>query len=584
MLLVVAWDGACFEVVDDFVAAGDMPALAALLERGRAWRVRSTVPPVTFPAWTSFMTGTGPARHGITDFAVRDPGAYRVRFVNSTYRRQPTIWSLLAAAGKRVGVYAMPATYPAEKSCALQVCGFDTPLGASGAEGFCHPRTLGDQLMKRYGSLAIEGVPQGRIEEGWHRQAASRLLATIALRTTIVCDLLSEQSFDVFAVHYMESDTVAHHFWQFDDDASPRTRRGPRSTIREVYRALDRALARLVAVAGDDADVVLVSDHGSGGCSDRAIFWNRWLADGGWLRFTSGGGGAGARALRRAALKLVPAPLQARLFGRFAGAASRLESRARFAGIDWVNTSAFSDELPYYPSLWLNLKGREPGGIIERGDVDSVLRDLAAAAMEFRDPFDGGRVVSAVRRREELFDGPFAALAPDLIFELRQPDGYSYCAGSSLGGAEASAMRRLSAYEMRGAKGGSTSGSHRDFGLMVVAGTRVGSSDAVTAEPLRACCTMADAGVTALALGGVAATPAMEGCSVVDCEVRSALAAGGQTFVSESGDEVSAMPEPSDPTLARAEQSIDYYGSPHAYDAAEEAEVIERLRSLGYLP
>jgi len=569
MLLVVAWDGACFEVLDDFVAAGDMPALAALLERGRAWQVRSTVPPVTFPAWTTFMTGAGPARHAITDFAVREPGGYRVRFVNSSYRRMPTIWSVMAAAGKRVGVYAMPATYPAEQVCALQVCGFDTPLGASGAEGFCHPRGLADRLRARYGSLAVEGVPQGCIDEGWHRRAASQLLATIALRTTIVCDLLAEQRFDVFAVHYMEPDTVAHHFWQFDDQLSPRLRRGPRGTIREVYRALDSALARLLAAAGEDAQVLLVSDHGSGGSSDRAIFWNRWLAERGWLHFEPDGGGAGARALRRAALRLVPAARQARLFGRLPGAASRLESKARFAGIAWERTRAFSDELPYYPSLWLNVKGREPRGIVAPGDVGAALRDLEAEALELRDPFDGGPVVSAVRRREELFDGPFARLAPDLIFELRQPGGYSYCAGSSRGGAETRALRRLSAHEMRGAKGASTSGSHRDFGMMIVAeaGRTTGNRAAVGdgGGPTRGCCTIADAGVTALGMAGLAATVGMEGRSAAGGELTAALETTGLAGAGPEREAVDAEPS-------------------CVYGAAEEAEVVERLRSLGYLP
>lgn len=565
MLLVVAWDGADFEVVEDFVRAGDMPALAQLRRRGRAFRLRSTVPAVTFPAWTSFMTGAGPSRHGITDFAVRTPGSYRVRFVNSTYRRLPTLWGLLAGAGRKVGVYAMPATYPAETACAVQVCGFDTPLGASGGDGFCQPASLAAELKARYGSLAIEGLSQTRIDEGWHARARTRLLASIERRTTIVCDLLRERGpFDAFVVHYMESDTVSHHFWQFHDDASPWARAGASGeggAIGDVYRALDASLARLREAAGDDATVMLLSDHGSGGSSDRAICWNRWLADRGWLAFERGAGaGVGAAvsgALRRAALGLVPASMQARLFGRFAAAASRLESRARFAGIDWSRTRAFSDELSYYPSLWLNVKGREPQGTLDAGDVDAALTDLEAEARELRDPFDGEAVVTAVHRRDELFDGPHAGLCPDLVLELRRPHGYSYCAAPSRGGAERDVIRRLSAEEKSGAKGGSSSGAHRDFGLMVVGGGRPGEFEPASAEAALPTCTMADAGVTALALAGLGATAAMDGRCVLDLGNSPAAAPPGPGLFPP--------------------------GVETAYDEEEEAALAERLRALGYL-
>src|SRR5687767_2963199 len=104
LLLVVGWDGACFELADRFVAEGRMPVLAGLLASSRCWRVRSTVPAVTFPAWTSFLTGARPDHHGVTDFTIPREGGYGVRFVNSTHRRLPTILQAMSAAGLRVGM------------------------------------------------------------------------------------------------------------------------------------------------------------------------------------------------------------------------------------------------------------------------------------------------------------------------------------------------------------------------------------------------------------------------------------------------------------------------------------------------
>ncbi len=550
MLLVLGWDGACLELVDRFRSEGRMPALDALLRRGRAWRVRSTTPAVTFPAWTTFLTGAEPDHHGITDFTAPRPGSYGVRFLNATHRRLPTALARLSDAGLRVGQYGVPATWPPEERGVFEICGFDTPLGATGGARATHPRELADLLRRRHGRLGVEGVPQSRIDETWHERTRERLVADVELRTRIACELLRDHDLDVFVLHFMEPDTASHHYWQFDDTGSPRHRRGPTGVLADVYAALDRSLAELLSAAGAGADVMLLSDHGSAGASDRVVFWNRLLADLGWLRFRPTRGEGLAVRLRRAALDVLPVGLQARAFAAAGPFAGRLESGARFAGIDWKGTRAYSDELPYFPSIRLNLAGREPEGVLREEDRGALIEEITARLLSLRDPFDGGAVVDAVRRREELFDGPFVQQYPDLILELRRPGGYAYGAGSSRAGLEREAIRRWRSDEASGAKGSATSGVHGDFGLGVVVAPGI---EAGRAEEE---CRLADFTVTMLALAGVSPSEFMRG--------RCLLEAGDGLRAPRA---VPAVP------VAAVE-----------YDEAAEREVEERLRALGYLP
>jgi len=73
-LLVIGLDGASLDLVRPWADEGRLPVLAALMKRGAWGRLRSTVPPATFPAWTSLVTGVNPGRHGIFDFSARVPG------------------------------------------------------------------------------------------------------------------------------------------------------------------------------------------------------------------------------------------------------------------------------------------------------------------------------------------------------------------------------------------------------------------------------------------------------------------------------------------------------------------------------
>ena len=552
MILVVAWDGADLGLIEPWIADGELPEIAALIERGATRSLASTRPPVTFPAWTSFMTAATPDCHGIPDFTIRD--GYRVRFANAADRRLPTVFALMTRAGLRVGTYGLPATYPPEPLSAFQIPGFDTPFGVSPAARHGHPADLVARLLARHGSLAVEGPSQARIDAGWHRVALARMLRTIDERTEIFAELVSETEPDCALVHFMESDTVSHQFRQFCDPRSPRYRLSDlEDAMLEVYRALDRALGRLVSSCAAGDTVLLLSDHGSAATSDRAIFWNRWLADSGRLAFERGRAVAdAAAALKQMAVRSIPPRMQARLFASLSRVAGRMESATRFAGIDWAQTSVFSEELAYQPSFWLNLRGREPHGVVDREDAPKILHELRRDLLALHDPLDGRSMVRETWLREELYDGAYAARMPDLVAELDWPGGCAYAARSSRAGQEPSVVRRLGAEEMTGARGTSMPGCHSPFGLAVAAGPaiRPGRYPASALE---------HAGATLLALAGVAPTQEMNGRPWGDCLAPAALGT----------------------TAPAAERYT--AAEPELYSRGEEALVGERLRALGYI-
>lgn len=551
MLLVVGWDGADLGLIEPWVASGDLPNLAALMQQGCTRPLQSTTPPVTFPAWTSFSTAIDPSWHGITDFTVRDPASGGLRFVNASWRETPTIYSRMQQAGLRVGVFAFPASWPPEKLTA-QFCGFDTPLGSADAAAASEPPELASQIVERFGRLPTGGPDQRRIGPGWHEDALQVLLEGVSLRTDVVEAQIREGDLDVVAVHFMESDTAAHHFWQFHDPASPRfSREGPSAGLLEVYRALDASLGRLLAAVGEQASVMLLSDHGSCGASDQVVFWNRWLAERGYLCWERGGGlqGRATTALRALAIAAVPLWLQKVLWKRAGGLVNRLEGQHRLAGIDWAKTRVFSEELNYAPSFWFNLEGREPGGVVSSSQVEDLIAALEADLAGFRHPQTGKPVVSRVRRREQIYSGPLAERLPDLFLELADVDGFQLASGPSRGGSEPSTVRTMSKREASGVKGTFMSGAHSALGLCVIRGSGVGPGTAAVGS-------IESAGATALGLAGV------------DCPA-SPFAAPWAPFSRPDGGASEPLPSPG--------------GSRVNYSEAQEEEVRERLRALGYL-
>lgn len=501
-LLVVGIDGSDWDLVEPWLAAGDLPALAALRARGASGRTISTDPPATFPAWTSFATAAEPGEHGIFDFTLRR--GYGLRFVSAADRAVPTIWRRLADAGRRVAVYNLPAAYPPEPlPGGIFISGFDTPVATAIDPSFVHPPGLHAELTRRHGPLVISDLNELRIGERWHEAALEVLLRDVARRGEIALDLLRREAWDAFFVLFGESDTAGHHFWWLHDGRSPRHRAGPlRGALREVYRAIDCALGRLVDALPPGAEVLVLSDHGMGGAGTRVVSLNRFLAERGWLRLAPPDGTTALLGLARsAALRLLPHAWQGRLArGPAAGLATRAEARARFAGIDWQGTRAFSEELNYAPSVCLNLRGREPLGQVDPGEAESTLAALAADLRDWRDPATGEPIVARARPRAEVYgDGPMAARAPDLVVELALEGGYSTTV-RRCGGRPGPSVWRIGPADHAGSKAVGMNGTHRVHGLWCWA-SPVGAAAGGPSGDLR----LAEVGARVLARFGLAA-------------------------------------------------------------------------------
>src|SRR5439155_9856855 len=105
---ILGIDGATFRILDYLIARGDLPHIAALIHDGVRASLRSTNPPITPAAWTSFATGVTPGRHGIVDFMERCPDSYQGRPIRSTAIPAPRMWDILSRLGQRGIVYNVP--------------------------------------------------------------------------------------------------------------------------------------------------------------------------------------------------------------------------------------------------------------------------------------------------------------------------------------------------------------------------------------------------------------------------------------------------------------------------------------------
>lgn len=433
-VLVIGLDGATFDLIKPWVDQGFLPTLRHLLDTGAHGSLRSTLPPMTAPAWTSFATGVNPGKHRLYDWIAREAQSYRFTPVTALDCRAPTLYSLLSQTGRRVCTLNIPMTYPPLPVNGLMVAGLPAPVANS---SITYPPELYDEIISAVGEYILYPDPGQAYSDSGIDAFLARLYKTTEVRMRTLAYLRQREAWDFTMVVLNGTDTICHALWKFMDqshplhDATRAERYG--NAIRDYYQTVDGYLAQIVATLPADTTLVLMSDHGFGPFH-KFIHVNNWLLQEKFM------------ALQPGVLTQLKAALFRRGFSpmnvydtlmRFGlGALKREVVRGQgqgllktfflsFADVDWSRTHAYS--LGNVGQIRINLAGREPHGIVQPGAAYEQVRDqIIERLATLRDPQTGEAVVESVYRREEIYSGDHVEAAADIIFLPRRLEYFGF--------------------------------------------------------------------------------------------------------------------------------------------------------------
>jgi predicted AlkP superfamily phosphohydrolase/phosphomutase len=247
-----------------------------------------------------------------------------------------------------------------------------------------HPGFYAAYLSKLLGTYSTLGMAEdtwalneGVIDEQAFLDQAYELMAE---REAMFRNALEKTPRGVVACVFDTSDRVQHMFFRHLDGDG---RYG--KTIEELYRRMDQLVGLAASHAGGDSVLFVLSDHGF--CSfRRGVNLNTWLRDNGYLALKD----------------------------------DALESGPYFQGVDWSRTRAYTMGLG---GLYLNLKGRESGGIVEPGrEAEQLTEELIQKLTGLSDGEQNGACIRAVYSAKSIYRGPYLPEAPDLIVGYN--DGY----------------------------------------------------------------------------------------------------------------------------------------------------------------
>jgi predicted AlkP superfamily phosphohydrolase/phosphomutase len=404
------------DLLGPWAADGRLPTVSALIRNGTHGRLRSQIPVITPQMWGTIVTGRSPGHHGIFDFWQRGPDG-QFRPVNGADLRQMPVWSILSSRGLPCGILNVPFTFPPAAIKGFMIAGEDAPGAHS---SIAHPPTLYDEIVKKYGRYRLKDIfPGGRKKSDY----LTLIPDDVEKQTDVFAHLYATRDWTFGMAFYSATAIAQHYFWA--DMASADPQNPYREVVESSYRAVDRAVSRLLEAAGPDTTIFLVSDCGAGPLRS-GIQVNTVLEMNGLLTRRARAGQSRVRAIVNRLRTNVQGHLNRmqldslyfRINSSLGGLKARVQSYLKASDIDWTTTQAFSRGKE--GDVFINLAGREPHGIVSPGPEYEQVRDRVIAAFEqLVDPQTGQKAVTRVHRREELVPGPMLEWAPDLIIEWR---------------------------------------------------------------------------------------------------------------------------------------------------------------------
>lgn len=419
--MVVAIDGCDLELARAWMSEGRLPTLAGVVAEG-CWGTTTGPEHVCeHGSWVSAFSGTSRREHGYFAYRQLEPGTYSIRPYTPRDAQATPCWALLRGTGRRVAVLDAPEVTPVRGLDGVQLANWAThqpDMAVLPPEA--EPATLLDDARRIFGGneniSEFETNSSVTADLDVHR----RLLERVERRGALYRELVARADPDLAVLGFFEAHKASHRFWDYRRDATgDLARRDERlqDAIRDVYEATDRVLASVLAAFGRPANVVVVSTFGM---KDEYPTWglmDSFMRSLGYQpHLAAGGSSSGPLALAR---RLVPRPVREALSRRLPPAVQERALADAFRhSTDWGAATAFATPSLFTSFVRVNLRGREPEGIVTPGaEYDRLLDRLEADLHALVDPFDGRPAVQEVTRTVDVLGGGPPHALPDLFVE-----------------------------------------------------------------------------------------------------------------------------------------------------------------------
>lgn len=420
-LVIIGIDAGDPQFIEEWAGQGHLPNISSVMNRG-FWGGTAGPELVTeHGVWISLLSGISRGTHGYHYFRQLKPGTYELESVTGLDIDAPPFWSHLIGTDKKALVIDAADTRLYKGLRGIQVSNWATHHNwdPNHFKTASEPPEIIDEIGRKFGSKLMTRENH----KSTYKQDVEiygKLLGNVRTKGEMCRYLIGREDFNLSLMIFAESHAANHQFWKYHPNNRGGGARDCELThaIRDVYKAIDDEIGSILE-RFEDPNICIVSSVGMEDDYPNAALAEALLRSLGYQ--VSAGPGKVSLNPVDIARRLLPEPLRVALSRHMTREKrERLVSDLFKKGTDWSRTRAFAVPVSYTSFIRVNLKGREPAGIVEPGDEYRSLTDeIVNELYKLTDPETGGPAVLSVNKSSEIFGSrPHDAL-PDIFVEWK---------------------------------------------------------------------------------------------------------------------------------------------------------------------
>ena len=420
-IVMIGLDAAEYRLIEKWTLEGKLPVLQALRAQGCFGRMASNADYFAGAVWPTFYTGRDTPDHGIYHNKLWRYPHMRCEISSREWLPERPFWENLSATANRptprVAILDVPMTLGLPRALnGIQLSGWGThDLIGHGS----WPPALWGQLRRRFGPPRLPAEAFGPQTAASLMRLKRALLRATAQMSAVCRFILAQERWDLLLCVFGATHRAGHYLWDLSqipaEQLDATERKQLIHALEEIYQACDRALAGIIQRLPADALLIVFAVHGMGRNNGWSDYGAR-IADHIRLNGASGQKAAGLLyqlrqrlpwQLTRQITRLLPKAVTDRLV--------ELWSADMY---DWTATAHFPLPMDHAGYFRINLKGREPAGIVAtQSEYVSLCARLANDLGSFRDMATGKPIVREVIQRDQLASpaAPYYENLPDLV-------------------------------------------------------------------------------------------------------------------------------------------------------------------------
>ncbi len=420
-LAIIGIDAGDPRFVEEWVEQGHMPVISSIMKNGFWGKTAGPELVTEHGVWISLLSGISRGGHGYYYFRQLKPGSYELESVTGLDIDAPPFWSYLIGTDKKSLIIDAADTRLYRGLPGIQIANWATHHNwdpyhfATGSEP---PEIIGE-ISKIFGPKLLTIENHGSTFEE-DKAIYKKLLENVRKKGEMCRYLIKRDRFDLSLIIFAESHAANHQFWKYHPKNRGKDEGDCELTyaIRDIYKAIDAEIGRILKLF-DNPNICIVSSVGMEDDYPNAALGEAFCRELGY-QASPRPDGISLRPMD-IARRLLPESLRIALSKRMPREKREQLVSDRFrSGTDWSRTTAFSMPVSYTSFICVNLRGREPEGIVEPGDEYHALIDRIGDELKrLIDPVTGEPAVVSVNKTVDIFKcGPHKHL-PDIFVEWK---------------------------------------------------------------------------------------------------------------------------------------------------------------------